>query len=82
MTFAVRQSTPGRPARIVATSADEGIARCAYFVARSTARKGTMTELLEGDETIDAEVSERARPFKAARRPPVARRGQLALFAC
>ena len=40
-----------------------------------------VTAYVEGDETIDAEVSERARPFKATRRPPAARRGQLALFA-
>lgn len=81
MIFTVRQSGSGRASSIVAETSDETAARCVYFVARTAARKGTMTELLVDGETVDAEVSDRAHGFKTTTaRSTRQRRSQLALF--
>lgn len=70
MTFTVRQHLPSGLSRVVLTTDDEGEARAVYAIHRTAARAGTFTELRDGAEILDADVSERAFAFRAAGRPP------------
>lgn len=75
MSFTVRQHLPSGVSRVVLTTDDAGEARAVYAVHRTAARTGTFTELCDGAEILDADVSERAYSFKAAGRRP--RQGRL-----
>ena len=74
MSFTVRQHLPSGLSRVVLTTDDEGEARAVYAIHRTSARAGTFTELCDGAEILDADVSERAHGFKAAGRAPRQRR--------
>lgn len=69
MSFTVRVHLPSGLSRVVLTTDDEGEARAVYAIHRTAARAGTFTELCDGAEILDADVSERAHPYRAAGRP-------------
>lgn len=70
MSFTVRQHLPSGLSRVVLTTDDEGEARAVYAIHRTAARAGTFTELCDGAEILEADVSSHARPFRVAGRPP------------
>lgn len=70
MSFTVRQHLPSGLSRVVLTTDDEDEARAVYAIHRTAARAGTFTELCDGAEILEADVSSRARPFRVAGRPP------------
>lgn len=73
--FIVRQSTTSGAMRVLLETDDEELARIVFSLRKTAARRGVYTELVAGDELLDAEISERAFAFKARGR--AARQGSL-----
>lgn len=77
MTFTVRQTTAAGAWATLHEEADEGDARIAFALRRTTAPAGRTTELLAPSGAVLAsDVSDRRRVYKAVR----PRRAQLELF--
>lgn len=69
--FAVRQTTAAGAWRVAYEGDDEEEARIVYYLQRTAAPACRRTELLgPGGAVLASELSDRARPFKAAGRAP------------
>lgn len=69
--WTVQRSRPGRPV-VELLRGDEQLARIAFALHAMASRRGTFVELIDPTgETVDAVISERAHPTKAAGRRPV-----------